>query len=128
MAMTSKAKRNKFGKIANPKLKTQWLKDLRSGSYKQCQDTLCDVGTKNKKAGYCCLGVLGRSIEKIKAFPIKFEEGDIRYKKSLGDSMPPANLLKEIGISHAGALHLANLNDDEGLTFRKIADFIEENL
>jgi hypothetical protein len=36
------------------KIKKAWLKALRSGEYKQCQNTL------TKDGGYCCLGVLAK--------------------------------------------------------------------
>lgn len=35
------------------KLKTKWIKALRSGKYKQCRTILTDG------KGYCCIGVLG---------------------------------------------------------------------
>lgn len=42
------------------KLKTKWLKALRSGTYKQAKGTLYNP----KTAGFCCLGVLQHVEEK----------------------------------------------------------------
>jgi hypothetical protein len=116
------------GKIKNPALKAQWLKDLRSGNLKQCSGALCEKGSKNKKASYCCLGVLGRSIQKIKAFPIEYINGRIRYKGECEYGQLPTELREEIGIPDQVETVLIHMNDDEQKSFKEIADFIEKNL
>jgi len=122
------------GKIKSKKLKAQWLKDLRSGNYKQGKKVLCSKGTKNVKAEYCCLGVLGCSIQKIKAFPIEFIEYDIFDNKYMSyDSQKsyadlPSNLRHKIGISPYSETQLIVMNDDGNKSFKEIADWIEENL
>lgn len=118
----------KYGKIKNPALKQQWLTDLRSGNLNQCQKQLCEVGTKNVKASYCCLGVLGRSIQKIAALPIKFSGGTIEYNGEQDRAELPTNLRKEIGLTEAGMVHLIEMNDDGEKDFKEIADFIEKRL
>jgi hypothetical protein len=40
------------------KLKTKWVKALRSGKYKQGMETLCDIDPDTGKTTFCCLGVL----------------------------------------------------------------------
>jgi hypothetical protein len=119
---------SEFGKIKNKELKKQWLADLRSGNYKQCTGQLCDTGTKNFMASYCCLGVLGRSIQKINAHSIKFIKGEITYKNVNDSETLPTCLRKEIGISPNGQDKLMELNDDYEKNFKEIADFIEKNL
>ena len=37
---------------------TKWVKALRSGKYKQCQEKLCNVNGQTGEESYCCLGVL----------------------------------------------------------------------
>jgi hypothetical protein len=120
--------KSQYGKIKNKELKKQWLKDLRSGSYNQTQGILCREGSKDCKAKYCCLGVLGRSIQKIDALPINFKNGRLIYKCEMGILTPPPNLRKAIGINDQGIRFLATLNDLSEYKFKKIADWIEENL
>jgi hypothetical protein len=40
------------------KIMEKWVKALRSGEYKQCQETLCSVDYNTGEKSYCCLGVL----------------------------------------------------------------------
>ena len=39
-------------------IKEQWLKDLRSGNYRQAKNQLKEVGFKGSRPSYCCLGIL----------------------------------------------------------------------
>jgi hypothetical protein len=36
----------------------KWVKALRSGKYKQCQESLCKISTDDGSESFCCLGVL----------------------------------------------------------------------
>lgn len=89
------------------KIKKEWVKALRSGEYKQ--------GRGRLKCGdeYCCLGVLGRVI--------KIDEND------LCRGMLDVKEMCKIGLSAWDAGYLAQAND-EGRSFAKIADYIEETL
>lgn len=128
MSLTAKTKRSKFGKLKNPALKKQWLADLRSGNLKQCSGSLCRNGSKNKKASYCCLGVLGRSIQKINALPIRFVRGVMEYKGKCETDCLPTTLRDDLAISLSVETALIHMNDDQKKNFKEIADFIETNL
>jgi hypothetical protein len=121
-----------YGKFKNKEIKKQWLKDLRSGSYRQCQGSLCEQGTKNTKAKYCCLGVLARSIQKIEALPIETKPDcggmNLAYKDEDEDGTLPDKLVKDLGLKPQAITDLINMNDEEGAEFKKIADFVEKNL
>lgn len=125
-----------FGKIKNPELKKAWLEDLRSGNLLQIDGQLCAQGTKNIKARYCCLGVLGRSCQRTGLFKVVFQKvvggwtnaRNLVYKDNSQDEKLPDNLRKEIGISVKGADRLMLMNDKEGKTFKEIADWIEKYL
>ncbi len=118
----------KYGKIKNKELKQQWLKDLRSGNYKQTKGSLCDRGTKTCKAKYCCLGVLGRSIQKLDAFPIIFKDAVISYKGTSHSKILPGDLINELGLNYRVIGQLTYLNDTENRSFKEIADWVEKNL
>jgi hypothetical protein len=125
---------SKFGKIKNPALKKQWLKDLESGNLQQCQETLCYQGSKNSKASYCCLGVLGRSIQRTKAFKVVFSKEapsvprDLSFNGETCDTELPNNLRREVGITEYGMQWLVNMNDDDGKNFKEIAAWIRKHL
>lgn len=87
------------------KIKTEWLKRLRSGKYKQCTRVLHDG------VGYCCLGVLHKILYKPKV-PKLWDESD-----------PPPRFK----MNRDTAAILGKMND-EGQTFSQIADYIEANL
>jgi hypothetical protein len=36
----------------------KWVKALRSGKYKQCQESLCKINPDDGSESFCCLGVL----------------------------------------------------------------------
>lgn len=118
-----------YGKLKNKSIKKQWLKDLRSGNYDQTQGQLCEVGSNKCKAKYCCLGVLGRSIKKIKALPVKHNrDGTLIYKNDFEDVRLPENLRAAIGMNDMTQEKLMEMNDEEHADFKTIADWIETNL
>ncbi len=124
---------SKFGKIKNPRLKKQWLADLRSGNFKQTTNNLCDAGLKNLKAKYCCLGVLGRSCQKTKLFNVVFKNplGDTKalsYKNDECDQNLPGSLAKDIGLTPKAENRLVEMNDENGKNFKEIANWIEKHL
>ena len=86
------------------KVKAEWLKALRSGEYKQCKHILY----RRKTGGYCCIGVLGRTIGKTSD---ELVDGTLGWM-SFG------------GIDYKLAKELAEMNDS-GVSFKAIADYIE---
>jgi hypothetical protein len=90
-------------------LKAKWVKALRSGGFEQCREELHDG------FGYCCIGVgyqtLGEDSEEI------LEEDD-----------PTSIAAKALGLSEDIEKKLVIMNDDEQLSFKEIADYIEQNL
>lgn len=92
----------------DPKAKAEWLTALRGGEYTQGRGSLGDP-----VHGYCCLGVF------CVANGIDFNADDTGHwsgPPELLDSIPEP--LRE---------QLWEMNDN-GRTFREIADFIEERL
>ena len=108
--------------------KKKWTTALRSGKFKQTQLQLLSVvkdsGGKERKRGYCCLGVAaaisGYGDKKIRRSSLLSNAKDwrkvpapLRQKKSWG-----GNPL---------TMRLSNMND-KGVSFKKIADWIDKNL
>lgn len=108
------------------RLKTRWLKALRSGEYGQAKETLCD-GYGN----FCCLGVLEHIVL----------GGEIEINQATGKylSMPSGQFYKYANIE----VRLINPNtdmvfdpdvclltdaNDEGENFKFIANWIERNI
>lgn len=91
------------------KLRSKWLKALRSGKFKQAKKTLYDKET----GGYCCLGVLC-SINGSKETLNSDNKGLGMYGGSCG-------------INEDQRCHLANMNDN-GKNFKQIADYIEDHI
>lgn len=112
-------------------VKKTWVRALRSGKYVQTEGTLkCDEG-------HCCLGVLTelhskKADDKLKWTPATegttIHEGKMVYGKNGNGSYPPKRVLTWAGLHHTTAKKLANMNDDQGMSFKQIADYIEENL
>lgn len=97
--------------------KDTWLKNLRSGEYKQCYGNLSDVFTyDNEKIAskYCCLGVLVQG-EFGQVFDI--------------DIMPKGSyswLSGEIGGENVR--YLMDMNDTAKFPFPVIADWVEKHI
>lgn len=108
----------------NKTVKRKWLKALRDGSFDQSEGCLIDVYGSQGEAAYCCLGVLMCVLHPDL-------EGDYNAIKKRGEdhsnSMPSNRILKEAGVHRMAAGDLATLNDD-GLSFKKIAQWIEKRL
>ena len=88
------------------KLKTKWVKALRSGKYKQGR-----LGLYNSESrGYCCLGVLASVVSGKRGSNGVYNIGYDPYEK-VGKSPD-----------------LVSLNDDKKQSFSEIADWIEQNI
>lgn len=122
----------------NPKVKSKWVKALRSGKYKQ------DKGTLKSGKGYCCLGVLTDLYIKEKKLKIGWKaETSIlgskihRFKDQA--TFLPSVVKKWAGIAEknpsVGGKTLATHNDGiigmcymKPKTFKQIAKLIEKEL
>lgn len=92
----------------NKKDKKKWVKALRSGEYRQGQGQLINI-TSAGNVNYCCLGV-ACSIGITK--PLK--SGEEVVKKSF--------------LSLVDQRQLVVMNDEQRMSFKQIADYIEKNL
>lgn len=111
-------------------VKERWVAALRSGKYRQGREYLReDPEDRHHHAKFCCLGVLCK-VEGV--------------EHSEGASFLPARFARKVRVSkfNQETLAIVNDGDDYGLgikvpkdyvvgkrwSFRKIADWIEENL
>lgn len=137
-----------------PRFKKAWLEALRSGKYRQTDGTLV-AHERNKRSRYCCLGVLcslpivQKEFDVVKVIPTRkyngyaveyagfiiagnseyVFEGDDNDVKCINPEteMVPNSLLKPLGLDAGQMGELAEMNDN-GATFRTIANYIDENL
>jgi|SRR5882724_1656686 len=108
------------------KLKLKWIRALRSGQYQRGKEALADCdGNK-----FCCLGVLA-DIQGCTWKEDRYGLGLVPITQSGRAIVSTTN--KMLPPKHAGGLgtdfqkKLAEMND-EGKSFRWIADYIEKNL
>jgi len=103
----------------NSKVKKLWLKDLRSGEYKQGQERL-----KDPEGNYCCLGVLCDLHRK----ETNEEDWDGKGNYYFGEDkyLPPV-VQEWAGFNCQNPIQLGNEND-RGKTFEEIANIIEARL
>jgi len=120
-------------KKMDPKSKKKWLKALRSGKYEQTTYRLCEV--EDGHFSYCCLGVLAEEciVGDWICHPHRAGEGyslEVCRGKTFvrGYGMLPPAALRQVGLDRHAAEELAALNDDEGKSFKQIANWIEKNL
>lgn len=112
----------------NERVKTKWLKALRSGEYKQTTGSLREKGN-----AFCCLGVLcdlyARETEGVSEY-VKSGHGWC-FKGKYGDRAGTI-LLSEVrewsGLLRPQEYDLITLNDARNWGFDRIADYIEKNL
>lgn len=103
----------KYAKM-NPKHKKTWIKALESGNYHQGIGQL-KYNTGGNNYRYCCLGVAERVC-------LEIPNSNINGGKLTSFSK------KELEISDAVQDRLIELNDDQKLSFKEIADWIRKNL
>ncbi len=102
-------------------VKKLWVKALRSGKYKQTKDRLQDP------TGFCCLGVL---------CDLAAKDGGPQWDYDFFDGKketPPNYILEYLKLKKrinrkTIAETLIDMNDDEGKSFKQIANFIEKNV
>lgn len=113
----------------NKEIKQKWVKALRSGKYKQTRSKL-----KSTNGRFCCLGVL---------CDIYAKENGLRCSRhndvamGIFDSLEllPDEIKDWADVDNDPILYLKEgtktltcLNDEDGKSFKEIADLIEENL
>lgn len=96
----------------------QWLAALRSGKYKQVQNSLYN----GKNEGFCCLGVA----EYILGTPKELLE-DFTIPDLLANPRCPHVLFCNVEQEFSLGNEVASFNDN-GFTFEEIADWVEENV
>lgn len=94
----------------NSEIKAAWIKKLRNGEVKQCKGTL-----KNNLGEMCCIGVLREVIAPRSNY------------LSNNTSLLSIEHETKAGISSEHCSILAEMND-EGQSFKEIADYIEANV
>lgn len=115
-------------------IKKRWIKALRSGEYEQGKGRL-----KDEEGKYCCLGVLC-DITKKETGGRWSSDGYFMKQGSKGsDGVLPLFVMNHTGIkTHEGLLNkeyktklgsrdLLTLLNDEGLSFKQIANIIDKN-
>lgn len=107
------------------KFRDQWLKDLRSGEFKQTRGALCRKVNDSKF--YCCMGVLGTQVGEFQS------QSDIAGRCALttekGLNLTGAidyTTLNKYGLKHSEQSSLIGLNDTHKKSFGEIADYIEQ--
>lgn len=113
----------------NKQIKKKWVDALRSGKYKQTKEFLKD------ETGYCCLGVLCVVYAEEKKINIEdipgFDDEDqgLPNKVVTWAKLDSSNPLVTIAINKVERIKfLTELNDDDGKSFKYIANVIERNL
>jgi hypothetical protein len=137
--------------MMNQEIKEKWVNALRSGDYEQGQGAL-----RNLDGQYCCLGVLcdlydkhrmedfgaesswtvdtvslNEYISVLDSSEVGVPANEVVDWAGLPDNNPEVlvDLKDEVGgEAYQCELPIAELNDDQGLTFNELADIIEEQL
>lgn len=114
--------------MMTPKWKKVWLKALRSGEYRKGKNALKNHGE------YCCLGVLCDALHKEGFKGLRWNAGWAGYETDSSNRVLPYSLMMKLGITDEDQSFLTDHNDGvhthsgRGWGFKKIADWIEENL
>ncbi len=99
--------------------KQEWIRALRSGKFEQGQQMLHNTESNT----YCCIGVLCEIVPAMARI-------DTEYRTTYSENSTEidVDMLEYFGLSEETQVGLIEMNDKEGLSFAKIADYIEENL
>lgn len=102
------------------RIKTKWIKALRSGKYHQGREKLIQTDGYGDPQ-YCCLGVLCSVMGKT--------DKQIRTMRNGGDrnQLLSTPFAESLGIDFETQEHLASRNDN-GETFKLLANYIEQKL
>lgn len=105
--------------------KEKWVNALRSDQYTQGRVALCRENPDNETE-FCCLGVL-LDVYDPGGWDKPDEERNIRNYYGACGTVPP-EIADKLCISLHHLRTLICMNDDNGMTFGDIANFIEENM
>lgn len=124
-------------KKLHPHFKAKWLEALRSGEYAQTTEHL------HTEDGFCCLGVACHLYDPNQWYPVELDTADygvitVYESTSRNDDLPargdlPDEIFDTLLQRHSDAsgqsiLEFIAVRNDEGWSFAKIADWIEEHL
>lgn len=105
----------------NKRVKTKWVKALRSGNYRQGRGRLREDGR------FCCLGVLC-DVSKLGRWPSAVHEPSYVTRRGIPcDAFLPVEVSEWAGVNRIAQGYLVNLNDG-GNAFNEIANYIEAEL
>lgn len=115
----------------NEAIKNQWVATLRSGKFPQGRGALAKADDNT----HCCLGVLCEivpGVEKVERedlsgisiFKLEGDEDSMYLPESVSNAAGLNGSGNPIILLPTGSTSLANLND-EGFTFKQIADIID---
>jgi len=120
------------GKL-NPLIKRSWMTALRSGKFEQTQNVLCEIDEEGNKS-YCCLGVLCEVLKK-KGFNVKLnidkekQTAEFVCNGKADEGNINSALAKRIGLGEIEDRDkqeiYSEMNDNEGKSFKQIAQYIE---
>jgi hypothetical protein len=102
------------------KVKRKWVKALRSGDYDQGHHKL-----RSKNDNFCCLGVLC-NLHAMEHPDYAARQRDARLYGNK-DSFLPEAVEDWAGLNFPIVRELATMNDN-GYTFKQLADYIDKNL
>jgi hypothetical protein len=106
-------------------LKQKWIEALRSGQYKQGNAYLAQTDEDTTDAyRHCCLGVLAECAGEPRARLLGNEILDDIKRTDLLDRWD----FRDDAENESLQRRLAKMNDDGGLSFAEIADWIEKNV
>lgn len=105
----------------NKSTKKLWIRALRSDKYKQGQHQLRTINNR-----FCCLGVLCDLVEPESWSDLSVGVNGFYHNGKAGK--PSSSMAKGTGLTEDNINNLISKNDDDGLDFNEIADWIEANL
>ena len=113
----------------NKRVKTQWIKALRSGKYKQGRGSL-----RNLDNTYCCLGVLCDLYARRRTTPPRHQWKSVgsRYAIAAAEGVLPVCVQQWAGLSTTDpelqGRMASEWNDQKHAGFKRIATLIEKHL
>lgn len=121
----------------NREIRDRWVAALRSGTYKQGRSML-KVDAAYGETRHCCLGVLCEialeSGVQVELDLHHLEDGSVAHRYDGQQGYPPRSIIDWADLGHGevrydeGWTNLYQLNDSLKMSFREIADIIEEQM
>jgi len=109
-------------KLSREELRTNWLAALRGKKYKQTQEVL------RNESGFCCLGVLCDIYDSNKWNIDNTWVTEYTYGKNHEEVNLPESIRRAVGIPKNEVSKLVAMNDEDQLSFRKIANYLEKEV